>query len=414
MKYVNIFLVMAFLHLGSEAAFAEDSYPGFTVKGFGTLGASGTDTDQLRFRRDIKQSSGVDNGWGFDTDSRLGLQLDADINQSLHATAQWVARNNTGDFFEQNLDWLFLRWRLEDDLDIRVGRLGFDVFMLSEYRNVGYAYPWIRPPHEFYAGLAPYHFDGADIAKKFPVGEGYLTMKVFGGYSFFQFPTGFSGSTEQGLTVAGGKLAYEYGNWNARIGYSYSLSNLELASLQPLLGALNSPGVNAVWPSAQSLIEQISNKDKAVHFSSIGLAYDDGLWLAQMEASYIHSDQLTFPSVASGYLSLGRHFGKVTFYSLFGISESLNNQIELTNPLVPVPSVVELRNAIGQLPNSNGMDEKSVSLGVRWDVSEHIALKTQWSHYWLGNNGSALWLTPASGSSPDTVNVWSVGMDFVF
>lgn len=132
MKYVNIFLIIAFLHLGSVAAFAEDSYPGFTVKGFGTLGASGTDTSRFRFRRDIKQSSGVDNRWGIDTDSRLGLQLDVDINQSWHATAQWVARNNTGDFFEQNLDWLFLRWRPVDDLDIRLGRLGFDVFMLSE------------------------------------------------------------------------------------------------------------------------------------------------------------------------------------------------------------------------------------------------------------------------------------------
>jgi hypothetical protein len=61
------------------------------------------------------------------------------------------------------------------------------------------------------------------------------------------------------------------------------------------------------------------------------------------------------------------------------------------------------------------VDEKSLSLGLRWDVGEHIALKTQWSYYWLGQNGPALWRTPASGGpTPDAVNVWSVGMDFVF
>jgi len=412
MKSIISLLTAAFLLLSAMAAFAKDTYPNFTVKGFGTLGASGTDTDRLGFQRDTKQTPGVSNNWGYGTDSRLGLQLDVDISKSWHATAQWVARNNTGDFFEQNLDWAFLRWRPVDDLDIRVGRLGFDVFMLSEYRNVGYAYLWMRPPHEFYAGLPVYHFDGADIAKKFAIGGGTMTIKAFGGHSFIQIPAGLV-SQDESLTVAGGKLAYEYGNWNARIGYSYSLNNSELAP-PPLLGALNSPAVNAVWPDAQSLSQQMITKNKVVHFSSIGLAYDDGIWLAQMEASYIHSDLSVYPSVASGYLSAGRQFGKVTLYSLFGISESLNNRINVSNPLFPVPAVVELRNGVDRALNNNGVDEKSVSLGLRWDVHENIALKTQLSHYWLGNNGAALWLKPESGSTPDSVNVWSVGMDFVF
>jgi hypothetical protein len=415
MKYIILLLTASFLLLGAMAAFAKDTHPNFTVKGFGTLGVTGTDTDRFGFQRDIKQTSGVSNNWGYATDSRLGLQLDADINESWHATAQWVARNNTGDFFEQNLDWFFLRWRPVDDLDIRVGRLGFDVFMLSEYRNVGYAYLWMRPPHEFYAGIPIYHFDGADIKKKFAVGEGTLTIKAFGGYSFLQLPEHFSNSTvDLGFTVSGGKLAYEYGNWNASMGFNYSLNTSEPALSQSLFDALNSSLVNAVWPGAQSLVQQIAIKNKATQHSSIGLAYDDGLWLAQMEASYIHSDLSNIYSVASGYFSAGRRFGKVTLYSLYGISESLHSRVKLSNPLVPVPAIVELRNSVDQILNNNGVDEQSVSIGLRWDVHENIALKTQLSHYWLGNNGASLWLKPASGSTPDNVNVWSVGMDFMF
>jgi hypothetical protein len=90
---------------------------------------------------------------------------------------QWVARNHAGAFFEQNLEWAYLRWRPWNDLDLRVGRLGLDVFLLSDYRNVGYAYPWMRPPQEFYAPLFPYHLDGADIAQRFHLGEGFLTLK---------------------------------------------------------------------------------------------------------------------------------------------------------------------------------------------------------------------------------------------
>ncbi len=396
-------------------AFAKDSYPDFTVTGFGTLGASGTDTSQLSFRGTTKETPGVTDSWGFDSDSRLGLQLDAAINSSWHATVQWVARNTTGDFLEQNLEWAFLRWRPADNLDIRAGRLGFDTFMLSEYRNVGYAYLWMRPPHEFYGGLPIYHFDGADIAKKFTVGEGIMTIKAFGGHSFIQIPIPNSSViADRSLSIAGGKLAYEVGNWNVRMSYSYLLNNLELAPLQPVLDGLNNAAVNTVWPSAQSLSQQISTKNKAFHYSSIGLAYDDGVWLTQLEASYIDTDLITYPSVANGYFSLGRRFGKLTLYSLFGISETLNNRVKFSNPLAPVPAVAALQNSIGRLSNLIGVDEKSISLGLRWDIHEHVALKTQWSHYWLGDNGTALWLAPASGPTPDIVNVWSVGMDFVF
>lgn len=415
MKQTLILLTATVLLLDVANAFAKDTYPNFTVSGFGTLGASGTDTSQLGFRRDIKQTPGVTNNWGLDDDSRLGLQADADINKSWHATVQWVARNTTGDFLEQNIDWAFLRWRPADDLDIRAGRLGFDNFMLSEYRNVGYAFLWIRPPHEFYAGLPVYHFDGADIAKKFATSAGTITIKAFGGNSFLQIPTNFAGSADESFTVIGGKLAYEYGNWTARLGYSYSKNNDELSALNPLLNTLNSEAINTVWPGAQGLAQRIATKNRVAHFNAIGLAYDDGIWLAQMEVSYVNSDIASYPSVAGGYLSAGRRFGKVTLYSLLGLSKSLNKRITLSNPLIALPALSQLHSAADQLLNGNGVDEKSLSLGLRWDVGEHIALKTQWSYYWLGQNGTALWRTPASGGpTPDAVNVWSVGMDFVF
>ena len=415
MKNITILFSTTCLLFGMMAAFA-DGYPDFSVKGFGTLGASGTDTNRLGFRNNIKQPSSVNSNWGIDNDSRLGLQLDVDINETWHATTQWVARNNAGDFFEQNLEWAFLRWRPVDDLDVRVGRIGYDVFMLSDYRNVGYAYLWTSPPHEFYAGIPVYHFDGADIAKGFAVGEGRLTLKAFGGYSFIQVPNpnASGANVNQGITVVGGKLAYEYGAWNARLGYTYAQDNNEIAAIQPLLTTLNSTTVNAVWPGAQAIGQQLAAKNKVFHYNSIGLAYDDGVWPLQMEASYIHSDESIYPSVVSAYLSAGRRFGKVTAYTVLGISETLANPAKFSNLLAPVPALAQLQTAVAQQLNNSGVDEKSVSLGLRWDVIENVALKTQWSYYWLGANGAALWQQPASGPTPDTVNVWTLAMDFVF
>ena len=155
----------------------------WSFKAFGTLAAIGTDNDNIGFRRDYTQDYGANSHWGLGTDSRLGLQLDADFSREFHAAVQWVARNHAGNFIEQNLEWAFLRWRPRDDLDLRLGRLGFDAFLLSDYRNVGYAYPWMRPPSDFYGPLFTYHFDGADLARRFSLGEGYLTLKAYAGHS---------------------------------------------------------------------------------------------------------------------------------------------------------------------------------------------------------------------------------------
>ncbi len=103
-----------------------------------------------------------------------------------------------------------------------------------------------------------------------------------------------------------------------------------------------------------------------------------------------------------------------TPYVLLGIAETLNDAVDVPPLLLPIPQLQAFRSAVDHVLNGNGVDEKSVSLGVRWDVYENIAVKAQWSHYWLGQNGAQLWVEPASGPTPDQVNVWSVGVDFMF
>ncbi len=407
-KSARRWLLCAALTLAALPAFAID----WTFKAFGTLAAIGTDTDKIGFRRDYTQTRGATSAWRADIDSRLGLQLDADFNREFHAAVQWVARNHAGNFFEQNLEWAFLRWRPRDDLDLRLGRLGLDAFLLSDYRNVGYAYLWMRPPAEFYAPIFPYHFDGADIAKKFSLGEGYLTLKGYAGYSLSEVldQTGTATNSLE-TSLFGGNLVYESGNWRARLGYA-QLRALNHLPLQ-VLPALENPVLQAYWPAARSLAEQLSIHGKLLHFVSLGWAYDDGVWPAQAEAAYIDSAVPELPSMANAYLSVGRRFGSVTLYSLFGIAESLNHRATVPYPLAQMPALLGLRDSVEQSINGNGVDQKSASLGLRWDVHNNIALKAQWSHFWLGSNGTLFWFEPKP-PLPDQVNVWSFGVDFVY
>ncbi len=182
------------------------------------------------------------------------MQLDIAFNEQFHITTQWIARDHAGDFFEQNLEWAFLRWSPRSDVDIRVGRLGLDSYLLSDYRDVGYAYPWMRPPHEFYAYFPGSHFDGIDISQRYNLSGSYLTLKFFGGYVQSSTP-------------------------------------------------VNDPLLNRIFPDINALASQLTTVNNYGHYSTIGGVYDDGQWLLQAEAAYAATNSLFITSQASTYLS---------------------------------------------------------------------------------------------------------------
>jgi hypothetical protein len=146
----------------------------------------------------------------------------------------------------------------------------------------------------------------------------------------------------------------------------------------------------------------------------VGLAYDDGRWLAQLEASYTASGLDVLPSAAAGYFSFGRRFGAVTAYSLYGVGESMKHRVRLPALALKSPTITPLWDAVDAAFNQNGLGEQSLSLGLRWDVYQNIALKAQWTHFWLERNGVVLWDELGTGPSPGQVNLWSMGVDFIF
>lgn len=399
----------------SYTAAAEKDAAIFSYKGFGTLATTGTDTDAIGFRRDISTSRGATKSWDLTTDSRLGIQLDAKFSDQFDATLQWTARDRTGNFFEQNLDLAFLRWRIQPDLDVRFGRVSTDVFMLSDHRNVGYAYPWIRPPHEFYASVPLYHYDGVDITKKFEIDGGYLSVKTFGGYSLSELiVSDEKNSFSQESIVFSSSLTYEKGDWRTRLGYAHLDLISEPKALSDKRAVIANPIVGLVWPDIKQLLPYFNLIGSTIHYGDIGVAYDDGEWLAQAEASYAGSNTPFFPDAASGYLNLGRRFSSFTFYTLLGISKSIDTKINIPRPLISVPQTVAAQKRFDGALNHNGIDEKSVSLGLRWDFHTNMAFKAQWSHYWLGNNGAQNWVKDTNQVAPDNVNVFSVGIDFLY
>ncbi|BCG64147.1 MAG: hypothetical protein methR_P1915 [Methyloprofundus sp.] len=394
---------------------ASEFSPQWSIKGFGSLSVVGTDTNAIGFYRDRSQAQSITKSWGVTPDSRLGLQFDASFNEALQMSIQWVARDHAGHFFEQNLELAFLRWHAANDLDIRVGRMGTDVYLSSDYRNVSYAYPWMRPPHEFYGSIPIYHYDGFAISKRYAINHGYLTTKMFAGYSTNQLISNPGNELfDFNAPVVGGNLTYEYNHWRTKLSYVFVHPITDTPNFDATATTLNNTVVNFALPGINELTPYLTTKHSNMHFISVGGAYDDGTWLMQVEGAYLHSDSPLFPSQTSAYLSIGRRFANVTLYTLFGIAHTFTEHINVPDSILPNPEFQQIHDSVDGFLNQNGVDEQSISLGIRWDVYSNIALKAQWSHFWIGNNGAQLWQKFDLEPTPDKVNVWSFGFDFIF
>lgn len=216
------------LLMASNAAVAAESAITNRFSGFATIGLVTNDNPDLAFRRDVIQADGsYDGKIDWRTDSILGLQWQTQWSYQIETTAQFVLKERLDNSLGNALEWGFIRYRPLDGLDVRLGRVGTDIFMLSDYRQVGYALPWVRAPHDTYGLLSFYHFDGLDINKRFDINEGTLNIKAFYGRSDQKYPLDRDEMADYRLIFkgAGTSINWEQNAWKLR--YSYASVDVE-------------------------------------------------------------------------------------------------------------------------------------------------------------------------------------------
>jgi hypothetical protein len=409
-KAASAIAVLGLLAISNAWAGVDPTDEWIRLSGFGTLGLIHGGEEGFGFRRDISRKGQPSDTWAFQTDSLLGLQLDAQLTSDLDTTVQLVVRDRPRNGLEESLEWAFLRYRVDSDLTFRAGRLGVDVFMLSEYRNVGFAYLWARPPLEFYGPLAYENIDGVDLAYSRPWGEGLLRVKVFGGKSRDAFAATLSDDYSVDLTSYGTSLTWESDHWQARLGLVAGTVDNSLSSTKPLIEGLNAiPAF--LWPEAGEVADRLDSKDKRTTYYSAGVRYDHHPWVVEAEASYTDSDLLTLP-VASGYLSVGRRKGPVTLYGMAAMVRNPDGR--RVAPEAPLPQFSPLRQGIQVTYDTTHIDQHSLSLGLRWDIRHDLALKAQWDHHWIEPYGGGLWAQERPFTEQRELDTFSINFNFVF
>jgi hypothetical protein len=357
------------LSFAAPCAFAQDAV---RISGFGTGALTWTNTDKAEFARP-NQAGGAKKDVTTGVDSNFGVQADYAVNSWLSVTGQGLVRKDAQDDFGAELAWAFAKAKVSDDVSIRVGRMGVPAFMISDYRNVGYANTMLRPPAEVYSQMLFNTVDGADVIWQHSDGDTTYTAQFAVGKSKVDIAGGPSLDgrrlTALNLVAEHGPLTVRFGRVDGRL----SLNNS--ASLATLLNTLNTVAAGYKFPQAAQLAKDIDVRDKKASFTSLGATLDWNNIVVQTEFAKRKTDSYV-NDTTSWYVMGGYRFGKVLPYFIHGKLSIDGSRPQRRADGLPGrlpgrlhPDHGALRAGVARL-RYTGMARASrapTSIGVRWD-----------------------------------------------
>lgn len=403
--------------LATGAAHAQDA---FHFSGFGTVGASITDTDKAEFVTPGQPGNGATKEASFAPDTKLGLQASYRFNSVFSATAQVLTKYTGAGDWDPALEWAFVKAQPVSGLSIRAGRMGAPIFAISDFREVNYANLWVRPPLEVYSQVTFSSFDGADVSYQHTFGPAIVTGTVFGG----RMKNDFNNAEVKLDKALGLNLTAEFDNGlTLRAGYAHGDLTLAGGRLPTLVGGLRTTAtllgaLPGYANSANALANQLEAKEKA-SFTGIGATWDLGQWIFNAEYTVRRSDHWVSDSTG-WYASAGYRLGKFTPYvylSQLKVDEQkLSNPVTATAVSLGGAQVAALRAGINSVIAGQETGQKTVAIGARWDAFKSVAFKAQLERIKPDGANGLFYVSPTSTSniSGDSVNVFTLSADFVF
>jgi hypothetical protein len=364
--------MVALLGIGASTARAQEfDVDRLTFRGFGTLGFTTHDAEGIEFRRNVGQGHGVEaHDIDFQPDSLAGLQLNANLLPRLDFALQGVTRATAEGDWAPRITQAFLRYSPDESLVLRAGRFGYEIYLLSESRQVGYSYLAVRPSQDFYGLVTNDEVDGVDVSWTTRLGPGVFKARAFGGEGSDETALPDGTTWAAGSNALGATLDYSYRSLTARVAVlevSYGAN----AELRGLGGALVSTGM----PPAVAIGQDLLASAQESRGMQLGLAYDNGPLQAQLLYGRITSDSIAGPNVNAFQAQVGYRLHDWTPYISFAKSQD-RSPVRSTG-LPELPELLPAIEMVRLLQDNMRASQHSTSLGARWDFSSNWAFKAQ-------------------------------------
>ncbi|MCC5882867.1 MAG: porin [Halomonas sp.] len=386
------------------------STPALSLNGFGTLGVAHSSEDQADFASSLlmPRGAGHTTNWSAEVDSRLGLQLTAHLTPRFSSVVQVVTEQQYDGQFRPAVEWANISFDITPDLNVRAGRVVLPIFMNAEFRKVGYATHWIRPPMEVYRTIPVTHTDGLDISYRTRMANTTNTFRATYGQGNATFPyidETWSRATAEARSREGLTLSNTLEKGNVSLFASYSQFRLSIEEFNPLFDAFRvfgSPG--------DAIADRYNVDDKSFEVISLGVRYDPGRWFVMGEWTQIESRSFLADS-RGWYVTGGYRYGAWTPFATVG-RQRIHSQT--SSPGLSLPHSEPLDELLNSLLQWQPQ-QKSVSLGLRWDFNRNMALTAQFDHMDHETGSPGYLVNSQPGFEPGgSVNLFSLALDFVF
>ena len=429
LKYFKVKLIMTkyvfLLMLTSSIVMAA---PEVRVSGFGTLGVVTTDSEDFGYRADFSKPGGVfKNDINFAESTNLGMQFDIIATRDIDIVVQAVYRDQAELNLDSVLNLAFVRYAPNPNWSFRLGRTAYDLFLLTEYRDIGYAYTWAHVPSEIYGVIPHRYLDGVDVTYSQPLGDLTFSAKLFYGQNKFAI-TAFSSPNAPLFrtdNIVGLALDFQSVNWD--IAVNHTQLKFDSQALKPLIDGVTQldalvPNFSAIWPNAVNFVNAADIDNKKGTYTSVSGQYRFATVTVISELAKINTDSLSVQGIESGYLSGIYHSNAHNFFVSIAFSQSEkfdldDNSINLP-ALTQVPGAVELYRTSTFLLGFYNLNQKTVSVGWRWDFDENMSFKLQLDHTRIDEGGSTFWQPPVENDATDNrtghVNALFANLSFFF
>lgn len=383
----------------SESAFKLQDR--FKINGFASFGVNTSDEDSFS-----PYFTEINNKESYLEDSIVGIQMTFKVNEKLDAVTQLIAEAKDG--YNLEAEWAYLSYQVNDNWKVRAGRLRVPFYAASEYLDVGYAYPWARPPLEVYSTIPFKSYNGIDTFYNFNVSGFDITLQAMHGIENFTNPTG-----DFDTIMTGAYLNVNYDDFSFRIGRTHATINGAFES--DITGSLPGPILEDFYTIAAEYPEEtatlfnifaLSSFD--VDYSNIGLNYDNGRLVVLTEATDLAYSDAELTRIYGGYVTAGYRFNQWLPYVTVARTYT-TEEADYTKVFGPL--LASSMESIG----FSSMEQTTYSTGLRWDVKQGVSIKAQWDHVTDLAGTAGLQTASEAGTLPDNgINIYSLVIDAVF
>lgn len=346
-----------------------------------------------------------DDEFDFQEDSLIALQVETALSDKTNAVMQLLARGN-GDY-EPKIEWAYLSHKFTDTLTVNVGRMRIPFYRFSDFIDVRYAYNWINVPQTVYGFQLP-GYDGISLLSNNMIGNWESSLQLIFGQLTGEFSGGDVRNTIPGdlENLRGGAWTLTH-NWlTLRTSYITSKATISSADAQGLADLISGIGANLSVDTTHTRNTLLTEGDQG-EFFGFGLGVDHDNFLLDAEIiKYRVSDSLT-PTTEAWYLTAGYRLGAFTPHLTYSeLTADGNDRVirglppELADIPVAALGGATVMQILGGAVAATEMENKVISLGLRYDVMDSMALKVS--------------VTRQEDKAGEEAHLLRVGADFVF